>query len=94
MSKEMRLGVDVQKLDNIVVPNYTATACLGKSFGRNDLPMVVGIIVAITRDLLTFKTQLKSNRAKEIVTVHTLTTYASIFVSQRVLFYMRMKEHF
>lgn len=53
MGKEMRVGVDVQKLNNVVVPNNTATACFGKGFRRNNLPMVVGIIVAISRDLLT-----------------------------------------
>ena len=66
MGKKMRVGINVHKLNNIIVPNNTATACLGKGFCRNDLPVVVGIIVAITRDLLTFKTQLKSSREQEM----------------------------
>jgi hypothetical protein len=53
MSEKMRLGIDMQKLNNIVMPDDTATACLGKGFCWNNLPVVVGIGVAISGDLLT-----------------------------------------
>jgi hypothetical protein len=53
MSEKMRSGIDVQKLNDIVLPNDTATACLWKGFRWDNLPVVVCIIVAISSDLLT-----------------------------------------
>ena len=56
MCEQERLGVDVQKLNYVVVTNDTAATSLGECLRRDDLPVVVGIFVAITRDLLTLTT--------------------------------------
>ena len=53
VSKKMRFGIGVQELDDIVMPDDASTACLWKSFRWNDLPVVVGITVTISCNLLT-----------------------------------------
>ena len=53
MCKEVALSVDMEKLDNIFVADNSATACLRERLGRNDLPVVISVIMAVTGDLLT-----------------------------------------
>jgi hypothetical protein len=53
MGKEMSVGVHMQKLDDIVVSDDTATAGFWEGLGGNDLPVVVGVIVTISSHLLT-----------------------------------------
>ena len=45
--------VDVRTLDHIIVADDATTTGLRKRLGGNDLPVVVGVVVAITGDLLT-----------------------------------------
>lgn len=42
----------MQKLDGVFVPNDSAPAGLGESFGGYDLPVVVLVCVAVAGDLL------------------------------------------
>lgn len=43
----------MEELDDVVVAHNATTASLRKRLGGNDSPVVVGIVVAITSDLLT-----------------------------------------
>ena len=54
MSEEVRVGVNMKKLDNIAIANNTPPSGFRDSLGGNNLPKVVGIIVSITSDLLTY----------------------------------------
>jgi hypothetical protein len=51
--QQVGLRVDVEKLDDIVMTDDTASSAVGDLPGRNDLPVVVGIVVRVTGDLLT-----------------------------------------
>lgn len=53
VSKEICLGVDMEKLDNIFIAHDTATASFRESLGRDDCPVVVRIIVSVSSNLLT-----------------------------------------
>ena len=53
--QEIGQRVDVEKLDSIVVANYTASSAGRNLPGRNNLPMVIGVVVRITRDLLAYR---------------------------------------
>lgn len=66
MSEKVRVGINVQKLDNVVIPDDTATTGLGKSFCWDNLPVVVGIIVSISRDLLTYSPGYHRIQRKEL----------------------------
>lgn len=50
---ENGLGVDVQKLNDVLVSDDTATTGFGEGLGRNDLPLIICVFVAVTSDLLT-----------------------------------------
>jgi len=52
MSEKMRVGINVEQLNSVVMPDDTTAACLWKGFRRDNLPVVVGIIVAVSCDLL------------------------------------------
>lgn len=52
MGEENSVGVDMKKLDEIVMLDDAATTSLGESFGRQNLPVVVGVIVAVPSHLL------------------------------------------
>lgn len=54
MSEEVRLGVHVKQLDDILIADDAAAASLWESFGRDDLPEVVGVIVSVPGNLLTY----------------------------------------
>jgi len=51
--KKEAVGVDVEKLDGIAVSDNTSTTSLGNGFGRDDLPIVVSVGMAVSSDLLT-----------------------------------------
>lgn len=53
--EEERVGVDVQELDHVVVPDDTPSPSFGDGFGGNDLPVVVSVVVAVSRHLLACK---------------------------------------
>jgi hypothetical protein len=53
MSEKKRLGVDVFELDDVVVSDNSASAGIRDFFGRENLPIVVGVVVRVTCDLLT-----------------------------------------
>ena len=53
MRQKKSLRVDVQELDDVVVTNYTTTTSLWERLSRDDLPVVVRVLVAITSNLLT-----------------------------------------
>jgi hypothetical protein len=55
MCQEVRVGGHVQELDDILVTNDAATACFWEGLGRDDLPMVVRVIMAVPGDLLTYR---------------------------------------
>jgi hypothetical protein len=55
MSEKMGLGIDVVKLDDISMVNNASFTSLRDGLGGDDFPEIVGIIVAITSDLLTCK---------------------------------------
>ena len=52
MGHKERVGLSVEKLDDIVVADDPSTAGLRKGLGRDDDPVVVFILVGIARDLL------------------------------------------
>lgn len=54
MSEEVRLGVHVKQLDDILIADDATAASLWESFGRDDLPEVVGVIVSVPGNLLTY----------------------------------------
>lgn len=45
----------MQELDDVVVANDSTTSRLGKLAGGEDLPVVVGVVVRIASDLLSFE---------------------------------------
>ena len=53
MSEEVRLGVHMKQLDDIFVADNATAASFRKSFGGDDLPEVVGVIVSVSGNLLT-----------------------------------------
>ncbi|SRR6266496_3141415 len=52
VSEEVALGAYMKKLDNIFIPDNTASASLRKGFGRNDLPKIIRVIMSIASHLL------------------------------------------
>lgn len=56
MRKQQGLRVDMLQLNNIVVSHDPATTRLGDFLGRDDLPVVVGVVVGIASDLLALGT--------------------------------------
>lgn len=55
MSEEMRIGIHMQKLNNIVMSDNATTACFRERLCRNDLPMIVGVVVTVPSQLLTYR---------------------------------------
>ena len=56
MSQKECVGSHVEELNDIVVADNTTTSSLGKRLGRENPPVVVGVIVSIASDLLTLTT--------------------------------------
>ena len=56
MRHEIRLAVHVQKLDDIVVADNTATTGLRQRFSGDDLPLVVAVVVPVGGNLLALAT--------------------------------------
>lgn len=56
MRKQQCLGVDMLQLNDVVVSHDPAATRLGNFLGRNDLPVVVGVIVGIASYLLALRT--------------------------------------
>ncbi len=54
MCQKMGLGIDVEKLYNVVVTNNASVARFWQGLSWNDLPMIIGVIMRITSDLLTY----------------------------------------
>lgn len=54
--EEMGLGVDVEEANNVVMADNSSASLLRKGLSGDDLPVVVGVVVAVTRDLLTLRT--------------------------------------
>ncbi len=54
MSEEERLGVHVKQLNDIFISDNATTTSLRESFGGDYLPEVVGVIVSVPSNLLTF----------------------------------------
>lgn len=52
MGEQVRLCVHVQQLDEIAVTHIAAAASLRQRLGRNNLPVIVGIVVPVSRNLL------------------------------------------
>ena len=52
----MSIGLDVQELNNIIVTDDAATTGRWDRLGRDDLPVIVCVIVGVARDLLTLAT--------------------------------------
>ena len=57
MRKKIRLGYNVQKLNDIVMAHNTPTPRLWESFSWNHLPIVISIVVRIASDLLAYLLQ-------------------------------------
>lgn len=55
VSKKQALSDDMLELDDISVSHDSASTRLGDVPGRDDLPMVVGVVVRVTRDLLALR---------------------------------------
>jgi hypothetical protein len=53
VGKKVGLSIDVKQLDDIVVTNDATTSSFWKRFCWNDFPMIVGVVMAITGNLLT-----------------------------------------
>ncbi len=54
--EKVGLGVDVEEAHDVVVAHNSSASLLGESLGRDDLPVVVGVVVAIPGDLLALRT--------------------------------------
>ena len=54
MGHQVGLRVDVKKLDNVLMAHDAAATSLGESLGWDNLPVVVGVIVTVASDLLTY----------------------------------------
>ena len=68
VSEEERLGVHVKQLNDIFISDNATTTRLRESFGGDDLPEVVGVIVSVPSNLLTFPNG-KFNVQSELETV-------------------------
>lgn len=55
MGKKMSLSVDMKELNNIAILNNTTAAGFGDSLGRDNLPIVISVIVGITGNLLAWQ---------------------------------------
>ena len=51
--EEVRLRADVQELDDVVVADDAPTSSSGECLSRDNLPVVIGIVVPIASNLLT-----------------------------------------
>lgn len=54
MSQEMSLRVNMKELDDIFVTNNATLASFRECLSGDDLPLVVGVFMPVTCDLLTF----------------------------------------
>lgn len=54
MGKEISLGIDMKKLNNIFIAHNPSTAGFGKRLGGNYFPEIVGIVMPISSNLLAF----------------------------------------
>ena len=52
MREEVSLGGNVQKLDHVIVTHQSTTACVRKGLRGDDLPMVIGVRMLVTSNLL------------------------------------------
>ena len=62
MGKKVTLRVNVEELEYILVTHDTAATCFGQSLGRNDFPVVIRIVVAISGNLLSLRRNRQTNR--------------------------------
>lgn len=56
MRRQQRLRVYMQKLNDIVVKHRPSWASRGKCFRRDDLPVIVCVVMTVTSDLLALAT--------------------------------------
>lgn len=56
MGQEGRVSADVYQLDDIFLSDHSTPASLRQLFSRQDLPVIVGIVVRVTGDLLSLTT--------------------------------------
>jgi len=54
VGEEVALCVHVEELEYILVAHNTATSRFRESLGGNNFPVVVGVVVSISSNLLTF----------------------------------------
>lgn len=54
MCHEESLCIDMEELDDVLVTNNATTASFREGFGRDDLPLIVGIIMTISGNLLSY----------------------------------------
>lgn len=52
VGEQVGVGVDVEELNNILVPHNAAATGLRKGFSGDDTPVVVGVVMSITGNLL------------------------------------------
>lgn len=101
MRKQKALSVDVLQLNDIIVSHDPATTRLGDFLGRDDLPVVVSVIVGIAGDLLALRTDTAVIISQGIsfivrveVLLRVLVTYGdSIVVSDFFIFPSRQIPH-
>lgn len=74
----------MQELDNVVVAHNASAAGLRERLGRDNLPLVVDVLVAVTSDLLTFKGMLALIRVKNMTKENTLTADSAVIVLERI----------
>jgi len=60
VSHQMRVRVDMEELDDVVLTDDPTSTGFGELLGRYDLPVVVGIVVRVCGDLLTYEHETKS----------------------------------
>jgi len=65
VGKKVTLCIDVEELEYILVAHDTAASCFGQSFGGNNFPVVVGIVVAISSNLLSLRRRNQQTNRKE-----------------------------
>lgn len=90
VSEEIGLGIDVQQLEGIKVANNAAATSSRESFSRNNLPMIVCVIVTIAGDLLSCIIMSYATATRE-GNYLTLRTDAPILVLERVAVLVGMK---
>ncbi len=53
MGEENGIGIDVEKLNNVLLTDDSTPACVGDFSSGEDLPVIVGVVVGVASDLLT-----------------------------------------